>query len=622
MTPQMESRPGGSRAAGTVGALGSATTTTQQYTTDPRLDSAIQSALYASGGKLKGDELWAVCPSCGASDHHFSYNVTSKMAACFKCDWGKAPGEGGAKALAALMGMELPRSPSSGHSSDTWKGQPIIAVYPYEDENGTRLFEVCRVHMPDGSKEFPVRKPYGGSWGIKGIRRGLFNLPALLAADPAVPVYIVEGEKDTLNLAARGLLAVCNPGGAKKWREEYSACLRSRSVAILYDNDDDGRTHRDMVIESLRGIAGELRVVELPGLPPKGDVTDWFDQGHDEVELGNLAAATPPLEAPTAPAPAPPPPARCMAYHADDLLDALLPEPRFLVRDRIPEGLIILAGRPKMGKSWLALLLASAMGTGGYFLGILATKGKVAYLALEDPPKRMKKRMKVMDWPRGATVDFFFNMDPIGGTLDGLPAFMEAGEYDLVIIDTLSRAMPVGVRTNDNAEMVPVLGPIQQAAVQQGRAVLVIDHYRKAGLRSEGGDHLDEVMNATTKVAVADTIIGLARKRGEREAILKITGRDFEDDLELAIEHDRDTGSWELLGNADDVRRTQTQKKALATLKALAGQGVTQPSTKEVQEASGIGKGHTSEVLHELAEAGKVRRLPRDGKEQRWQLVD
>lgn len=76
-----------------------------------------------------------------------------------------------------------------------------------------------------------------------------------------------------------GRVATCNPGGAGKWREEFGEALRVRLVVILPDNDTPGREHAARIAESLRGIAATVHVVELPGLPPKGDVLDWLDIG-------------------------------------------------------------------------------------------------------------------------------------------------------------------------------------------------------------------------------------------------------------------------------------------------------------------------------------------------------
>jgi len=312
-------------------------------------------------------------------------------------------------------------------------------------------------------------------------------------------------------------------------------------------------------------------------------------------------------------------PQRKAAFTVDELLDADLPEVKWLVPGMITEGLVILAGRPKMGKSWLALLLALTVGIGGVFLGERVKKGRVVYFALEDSPKRLKKRMKALGWTRGADVQFYFNMVPLGGTLAGLPAFIDAIQPDLVIIDTASRAMPEGAKTRDTNAVTCILSPIQQAAVQEACTVMLVDHYRKPqGMVAEAVDHLEEILDSTAKVAVADTIIGLARKRGERGATLKITGRDLEEDVELAINHDTETGCWQLLGDASEVRQSERQRKVIAALRTFNAYTA---GTTEIAERSGLPKSHTSSVLQELVNDGLVERLPRQGREQPYRLI-
>lgn len=78
-------------------------------------------------------------------------------------------------------------------------------------------------------------------------------------------------------------------GCAGKWRAEYSELLRDRVVIILPDNDDVGRAHADLVAKSLRGIAAAVTVLELPSLPPKGDVLHWFGAGGTVEALLLLA---------------------------------------------------------------------------------------------------------------------------------------------------------------------------------------------------------------------------------------------------------------------------------------------------------------------------------------------
>ncbi len=171
-------------------------------------------------------------------------------------------------------------------------GKPrIAATYDYRDEDGKLLFQVVR-HEP---KDFRQRRPKpGGGWErkVNGVRKVPYRLPELLAA-PAAPVFIVEGEKDADTLADVGVLATCNAGGAGKWTAEHAGFLKGRRVAVVPDNDEPGRSHAQQVAQSLDGIAESVRIVELPGLPNKGDVSDWIAAGGTKEELEQLADAAP-----------------------------------------------------------------------------------------------------------------------------------------------------------------------------------------------------------------------------------------------------------------------------------------------------------------------------------------
>jgi hypothetical protein len=172
------------------------------------------------------------------------------------------------------------------------KGKPhIVATYDYRDEIGDLLFQVVR-YEPKGFKQ---RRPDGNgdwTWSVKGVRVVPYRLRELLA-EPKRPVIVVEGEKDADNLARIGALATCNAGGTGKWTSEYSKFLRGRTVFIIADNDDAGRNHSQQVAQSLQGIAESVRIVELPGLPDKGDVSDWIAVGGTNEELMRLAEAAP-----------------------------------------------------------------------------------------------------------------------------------------------------------------------------------------------------------------------------------------------------------------------------------------------------------------------------------------
>ena len=179
-------------------------------------------------------------------------------------------------------------------------GEDKEAVYDYRDDKGELLFQVVRLR----GKKFRQRRPDGNGrwiWKLEGVRRVLYRLPDLLNSDHA-PVHIVEGEKDADNLASLGLTATTNPNGAGKWRDEYSEFLRGRDVVILPDNDNPGLKHAEQVARSLTGIATSVKVVRLPDLPEKGDVSDWFMAGHTKDELKQLAESTAKYESSAAPA--------------------------------------------------------------------------------------------------------------------------------------------------------------------------------------------------------------------------------------------------------------------------------------------------------------------------------
>ncbi len=176
----------------------------------------------------------------------------------------------------------------------------IAATYDYIDADGVLLFQVCRMEP----KDFRQRRPDGNggwSWSVKGVEQVPYRLPQLLARPDEI-IFIVEGEKDADNLAARGLVATCNAGGANKWHAPLSQHFRGRNVVILPDNDDAGRAHAQLVAGKLRGIAASVRVLELPDLPHKGDVSDWLAAGGDAAELLALADET--LNARQVPVPA------------------------------------------------------------------------------------------------------------------------------------------------------------------------------------------------------------------------------------------------------------------------------------------------------------------------------
>ena len=187
----------------------------------------------------------------------------------------------------------------------------VAAAFEYHNEDGTLAFVVERVEYQNADGTFVITKdgkrkktfrqkrpdhdhPGEWLWNVEGVPALAYQLPELIKAVViGCAILIVEGEAKADLLRTWKIPATCCAGGAKKWRAEHAAHLRSANVVILPDNDDAGREHMNVVANSLRGIAASIRVLELPDLPPKGDIIDWVANGGTVERLHNLIEDAP-----------------------------------------------------------------------------------------------------------------------------------------------------------------------------------------------------------------------------------------------------------------------------------------------------------------------------------------
>jgi hypothetical protein len=167
-----------------------------------------------------------------------------------------------------------------------------VTAYPYHDERGTLLYEVVRFEP----KDFRPRRPDGQSgwtWNLTGVRRVVYRLPELAEQ---CRVVLVEGEKDADRLWSLGIPATTTQGGSQSWRDEYAEQIRAAGVEEIVacpDNDDAGRSYTQAAGAALTRLGIAVRVLALPGLPPKGDISDWLDAGQRADELLALVDAAP-----------------------------------------------------------------------------------------------------------------------------------------------------------------------------------------------------------------------------------------------------------------------------------------------------------------------------------------
>lgn len=552
-----------------------------------RAGDAILQKILATVNGIKGpdDGGWytALCPF--HADHNRpNLRLNTNGFRCLAC---------GASGSLTILAQRL------GLSVDDPFEQRIEAAYDYRDEQGHLLFQVVRLHSP---KDFRQRRPDrsgGWIWNLRGIRRVLYRLPELIAADPSAVRFIVEGEKDADGLASAGLVGTTNPMGASRWRSEYNESLRGRRVVILPDNDPEGRRHADKVALSLHGTASEVRILALPGLPPKGDVTDWLEAGGTEEELLRLADQAPTwrLEANTSPRD------DLATFTASELMAMEIAEPRWAVPEILPDGLSVLSGKPKMGKSWFALAIALAIASGGVALGSVRVQGgHVLYLALEDTKRRLQDRLQKLlgmsPAPETLTLATAWQRTDRGG-LEAIEAWLASHpDARLVVIDSFKKIRPGrGRGASLYDEDYEAIEGLKAVADKFGVAILVIHHLRKL----DAEDPVDTVSGTLGLTGAADGILVLMRQRGRADATLFITGRDV-DEQELALSWDGQIAAWSIVGEAEDFRLSEERSQAIRVLR-----DADRPlSPSEAAPLLGKTPGATKKLLWTMAQDGQI----------------
>ena len=168
-------------------------------------------------------------------------------------------------------------------------------TYDYADEAGQVLIQKVRYN----GKKFYQQRWDGEGWIKKlgDVRRVLYRLPEVVdGISNGSTIFVVEGEKDADRLHDNGLVATTNiegaakPGQKPKWRADYAKQLcNAKQVVILPDNDEPGKAHAQAIAKALAGVVADVRIVELPGLKEKQDVSDWLNAGNTIADLEQLA---------------------------------------------------------------------------------------------------------------------------------------------------------------------------------------------------------------------------------------------------------------------------------------------------------------------------------------------
>lgn len=500
-----------------------------------------------------------LCPECKHKSKSLSVHVEKKIWKCHHCGWsgglnGSRPGE-----------------------------------FHYSYPGG--LTKVVR--KDQSGKKIAFWSNKDGQTGLNGQKPGLYQLAEVESAiSNGQTIFLPEGEPDCDTLRVFGLVATTNAGGGgEKWRIEDTPLVNAREIGLLYDRDPVGEGRRDTIAGQLKDLGIPYRIIELPGAK---DVSDWIlEHSFEEfVEVWEDAPVISPFGA---------------IVSAAEISDMDLDAPKYWVAGLLTEGLTLFAGKPKTGKSVLALQVALAAGVGGVVAGKWqARKTEVLYLALEDNNRRMKTRIVdlcgEMKVPNTVKVAYEWPRIRDGG-IERLEAYMRREKNTgIVIIDVLQNIRPMSDK-KDNAYQADYEGvkALQAFAGAHGIAVLLVHHQRKM---AGDGSIFDTVSGTLGLNAAADTVMVLESVKTAQGWIntLHARGRDMEEDIEVAMELKRPLG-WQFMGDAEEFKTSKERQEILEFVRTKGKAGATR---KEIADHLIKNMSTTRHLLDKMCAEGQL----------------
>jgi len=304
-------------------------------------------------------------------------------------------------------------------------------------------------------------------------------------------------------------------------------------------------------------------------LPQAGDVSDWLDAGGDVAKLLAFAEAAPLWAANDNVPPDP----NDDTIDADTLMGMEFAPLNYVIPAYVVEGLTVLGGKPKLGKSWWAYDAAIAVATGGFAMGqVQCEQGDVLYLALEDNRRRIKDRINIVR-PFSKILGGLSRLKVrtiaprIGeGLIEALEKWRASVQNPrLIIIDVYMKIRPTRKASEDAyAADYAAVTPLQRYASENRLAIVLVTHTRKM----EAEDPLESISGTNGITGAADAVLVL--NRGSKGMTLYGRGRDIEE-IDSAMK--LDDGRWTILGDATVVHRSAERTKILDAIE-LAGKAV------------------------------------------------
>lgn len=296
-------------------------------------------------------------------------------------------------------------------------------------------------------------------------------------------------------------------------------------------------------------------------------------------------------------------------FSAFDLGQIEFPPIRFILPGYVPEGATILAGRPKLGKSWLALDLALAVARGSDCLGTKCEQGDVLYLALEDNQRRLKERLQKLaparelnPWPPALCFATEWKRHDAGGLEDIRAWAASVDNPRLVIVDVLAqfRGGRINTETQYEADYAAVKG-LQEIAGDLQIGIIIVHHVKKGAGEI---DPFEKVSGTLGLTGAADTTLILDRK--SEGCTLYCRGRDIQE-YERAVTFDKFDCRWTVQGDASEVHRTDERTAILDALRD-ADEVMT---VKDIQDATGMNRNACDQLLFKMVKDDQVTKVKR-----------
>jgi RecA-family ATPase len=296
---------------------------------------------------------------------------------------------------------------------------------------------------------------------------------------------------------------------------------------------------------------------------------------------------------------------RCTEITADELLNKKFKEPRWAVKDLIPEGSTIICGKPKSGKSIAALNLAVGITSGNnrVFGNMKVESGGVLYLALEDTERRLKERLEKMlaDGGVGSKELHLVTEWPhmgVGGLEKLEEKIKSVPNLRLVIIDTLGRFKPPRPgNTNIYDFDYSVTSQITAVAHRHNISIVIIHHLRKL----ESDDRFDDVSSSYGITGGVDTVVVLLSGGIKADSLMMIRGRDVEEETYVMKFHPQYL-SWNIKGREDEIMTTDNFQKVFNAI-AKAGKPL---GPKQISQISGIDYDYTRRLVQLMVKNGAL----------------